>query len=530
MPQLQAFNLCYQHGNGDVVFNDLSFSLTAKVTALVGRNGCGKSILASILTKQKEPSSGTVVCNSTLGFYEQMDDVNQADNLTIAEAIGLESMFNALEAINQGQVTEQNLTLLEDNWDLPERFKAELLRLGVKSTDTEILSDCKASKYLSGGQFSQLKLWALFNFFNHDILILDEPSNHLDAHGKRWLIEQINKFKGQILLISHDQELLEQAHEIWELTTLGLTQYGTCFSQYQSQKHKQVAALANKLNHVVKQQTILKAAEQLKQQKTLKRAAQGAALRKSGSQPKVLMDAKKDKASANLSSQSKNTAKREGKLNSNKQKFLSQLEQVKAQQFYLSQTDEAKHHKVLSLDNVVLAYGAQKSLTFQVYSDDKVHLAGANGTGKSTLLKTLIGEIPAKVGELYCNQALYYLDQHFTLINNELTMLENLMTYCKDLSQSTARTLLASIGFRKDAVFKHAAFLSGGEKMKLAMCIVSNIESTAFLLLDEPDNHLDFESKQLLAKSLQDFKGGFIVVSHDKYFVESIECNKIIVI
>ncbi|QWV05897.1 ATP-binding cassette domain-containing protein [Pseudoalteromonas shioyasakiensis] len=530
MPQLQAFNLCYQHGNGDVVFNDLSFSLTAKVTALVGRNGCGKSILASILTKQKEPISGTVVCNSTLGFYEQIDDVNQADNLTIAEAIGLVSMFNALEAINQGQVTDQNLTLLEDNWDLPERFKAELLRLGVKSTDTEILSDSKASKYLSGGQFSQLKLWALFNFFNHDILILDEPSNHLDVHGKRWLIEQINKFKGQILLISHDQELLEQAHEIWELTTLGLTQYGTCFLQYQSQKQKQVAALANKLNHVVKQQTILKAAEQLKQQKTLKRAAQGAALRKSGSQPKVLMDAKKDKASANLSSQSKNTAKREGKLNSNKQQFLSQLEQVKAQQFYLSQTDEAKHHKVLSLDNVVLAYGAQKSLTFQVYSDDKVHLAGANGAGKSTLLKTLIGEIPAKVGELYCNQALYYLDQHFTLINNELTMLENLMTYCKDLSQSTARTLLASIGFRKDAVFKHAAFLSGGEKMKLAMCIVSNIESTAFLLLDEPDNHLDLESKQLLAKSLQDFKGGFIVVSHDKYFVESIECNKIIVI
>ena len=521
MPQLQAFNLCYQHGNGDVVFNDLSFSLTAKVTALVGRNGCGKSILASILAKQKKPSSGTVVCNSTLGFYEQMDDVNQADNLTIAEAIGLESMFNALEAINQGQVTEQNLTLLEDNWDLPECFKAELLRLGIKSKTANSLS-----KYLSGGQFSQLKLWALFNFFNHDILILDEPSNHLDAHGKRWLIEQINKFKGQILLISHDQELLEQAHEIWELTTLGLTQYGTCFSQYQSQKQKQVAALANKLNHVVKQQTILKAAEQLKQQKTLKRAAQGAALRKSGSQPKVLMDAKKDKASANLSSQSKNTAKREGKLNSNKQQFLSQLEQVKAQQFYLSQTDEAKHHKVLILQDVVLAHGVQKPLNFQVFSDDKIYLAGANGTGKSTLLKTLNHDIPVKAGQLHCNQALYYLDQHFTLIHNELTLLENVMTYCKNLDESTARTLLASIGFRKDAVFKHAAFLSGGEKIKLAMCIVSNIENTAFLLLDEPDNHLDLESKQLLAKSLQGFKGGFILVSHDKYFVESIGCTR----
>lgn len=100
------------------------------------------------------------------------------------------------------------------------------------------------------------------------------------------------------------------------------------------------------------------------------------------------------------------------------------------------------------------------------------------------------------------------------------------MTYCKKLNDTTTRTLLASIGFRKDAVFKYAALLSGGEKMKLAMCIVSNIESTAFLLLDEPDNHLDLESKQLLAQSLQSFKGGFILVSHDKYFVESIGCTR----
>ncbi|WP_428613212.1 ATP-binding cassette domain-containing protein, partial [Pseudoalteromonas sp.] len=242
------------------------------------------------------------------------------------------------------------------------------------------------------------------------------------------------------------------------------------------------------------------------------------------------MDAKKDKASANLSSQSKNAAKREGMLTRNKQELSSQLEHVKAQQFYLAQSDEAKHQKTLSLENVVLAHGTKKPFSFQVFSDDKIHLAGANGTGKSTLLKTLTYDIPVKAGQLHCNQALYYLDQHFTLINNELTLLENVMTYCKSLNETTTRTLLASIGFRKDTVFKKAAFLSGGEKMKLAMCIVSNIESTAFLLLDEPDNHLDLESKQLLAHSLQSFKGGFILVSHDKYFVESVGCNKQIVL
>ncbi|WP_105174132.1 ATP-binding cassette domain-containing protein [Pseudoalteromonas sp. T1lg122] len=525
MPQLQAFNLCYQHGNGDVVFNDLSFSLTAKVTALVGRNGCGKSILASILAKQKEPSSGTVVCHSTLGFYRQMNDVNQADNQTIAETIGLEPVFKALDAINLGQVTEQNLMSVEGNWDLAERFNAELLRLGIKNKTQNSLS-----KHLSVGQLCLLKLWALFTCIKPDILILDEPSNHLDAKGKSWLIKQIHNFKGQLLLISHDQELLEHAHEVWELTTLGLTQYGTCFSEYQTQKQQQVAALENKLNHVVKQRSKLKAAEQLQKQKVEKRAGQGAALRKSGSQPKVLMDAKKDKASANLSSQSKNAAKREGMLTRNKQELSSQLEHVKAQQFYLAQSDDAKHQKVLSLEDVVLAHGTQKPFNFQVFSDDKIHLAGANGTGKSTLLKTLTYDIPVIAGQLHCNQALYYLDQHFTLIHNELTLLENVMTYCKNLDESTVRTLLASIGFRKDAVFKYAALLSGGEKMKLAMCIVSNIESTAFLLLDEPDNHLDLESKQLLAHSLQGFKSGFILVSHDKYFVESVGCNRQIVL
>ena len=525
MPQLQAFNLSYQHGNGDVVFNDLSFSLTAKVTALVGRNGCGKSILASILAKQKEPSSGTVVCNSTLGLYRQMNDVNQADNQTIAEAIGLEPVFNALKAINQGHVTEQNLMLVEGNWDLAERFNAELVRLGVNNKIPYSLS-----KHLSGGQLSQLKLWALFTCIKPDILILDEPSNHLDTKGKIWLIKQIHYFKGLLLLISHDIELLEQAHEIWELTTLGLTQYGIHFSEYQIQKLQQVAALENKLNHVVKQQNKLKAAEKLQKQKVQKRVGQGTALRKSGSQPKVLMDAKKDKASANLSSQSKNTAKREGMLTRNKQELSSKLEQTKAQQFYFAQSDEAKHQNTLNLENVVLAHGTKNPLNFQVFSDDKIHLAGANGIGKSTLLKTLTYDIPVKAGQLHCNQALYYLDQHFTLINNELTLLENVMTYCKNLNETTTRTLLASIGFRKDAVFKYAALLSGGEKMKLAMCIVSNIESTAFLLLDEPDNHLDLESKQLLVQSLRGFKGGFILVSHDKYFVESIGCNKQIVL
>ncbi|HCV05120.1 MAG TPA: ABC transporter ATP-binding protein [Pseudoalteromonas sp.] len=523
MPKLQAANLSYQHANGGQVLNNISVSLNAKTTALVGRNGVGKSVLASLLCNRLIPSSGNVVCNGQLGFYEQLVDSHTLKNKTIIDVLGLNHYFKALQQINNGHFTEHELNLLDGFWDLPERFYPELTRLGIYG-----INENSCATALSGGQLSQLRLWALFTI-HHDIIILDEPSNHLDKQGKSWLLNHIEQFTGQLLLISHDREILQVADEIWELTSMGLSVFGTGFSDYVTQKNYQVAALENKLSHTTKEQNKLLLEQQRSKQKAAKRAAKGVVTRKSGSQPKVLMDAKKDKASANLSSQNKNTAKREELLNSNKKHIVSQLEQIKQQQFYFTNPD-IKQRNALNLENVILQYGSQTPINLQIFNNEKIHLIGVNGAGKSTLLKTLTDELKMRAGHIHRNSPLLYLDQYFSLIKAELTLLDNLKSYCKTLDESTARTLLASLGFRKHDVFKQATHLSGGEKMKLAMCIVSNIESTAFLLLDEPDNHLDLESKQLLAQSLQNFKGGFILVSHDNYFVESIGCNRQIVL
>lgn len=174
--------------------------------------------------------------------------------------------------------------------------------------------------------------------------------------------------------------------------------------------------------------------------------------------------------------------------------------------------------KVISIFEGVLPFGSALPITLQVYATDKVHLMGKNGSGKSTLLKTILGKQLLRQGELQLNTPLHYLDQHFGVICPNLSILDNLIQHCEGMKESDARTLLAGIGFRRDSVFKSGSTLSGGEKMKLAMLIVSHQRTQPLLLLDEPDNHLDLDSKMMLAQALNGYRGGFILVSHDQEF------------
>jgi ATPase subunit of ABC transporter with duplicated ATPase domains len=153
----------------------------------------------------------------------------------------------------------------------------------------------------------------------------------------------------------------------------------------------------------------------------------------------------------------------------------------------------------------------------------KLHLQGGNGSGKSTLLKVLLGNTKPSGGDWHMNTATYYLDQHFGLVDESLSVLDNIGLLCPGVQQSNARTLLAGIGFRRDDVHRLASYLSGGEKMKLSMLMVSHQSEQPLLLLDEPDNHLDLDSKRVLASALNHYQGAFVIVSHDREFVQ--ECG-----
>ncbi|WP_413112404.1 ABC-F family ATP-binding cassette domain-containing protein [Thaumasiovibrio sp. DFM-14] len=511
MPILQVNNISHQFGNGETLFQQLSCSMTKRRVGLVGRNGVGKSLFASILSGEQRPSSGSVTLPKSFAVYRQQPSHLLSSDLSIAQFLSKDEVLDALKQIESGDCGEHWFEIVGEQWDLPARLSEQLKAMGLPA---ELDFPCAQ---LSGGQLARLQLWQLFES-EAQLLILDEPSNHLDTQAKQWLIESMYSFSGAILLISHDRELLREMEEIWELSGLGLQVFGGNYDVYAEQKHAELHALERQLTSVDKQKRQLEEQAQRNREKAEQRAALGNKLRKEGSQPKILLDAKKDKASARASNRSKNQQLRQAHLQEKEQSLQARKEQMKGQRLYLADKQHGRSRKVVSMLEAVLAFGRAEPITLQVYADDKLHLLGKNGSGKSTLLKTLLGEFSHKSGELKVNTPLYYLDQHFGAIHPQLSMFDNLMQHCEGMKESDARTLLAGIGFRRDSVFRRGKVLSGGEKMKLAMLIVSHQPAQPLLLLDEPDNHLDLDSKIMLAQALNQYGGGYILISHDNDF------------
>ncbi len=510
MPVLHAYNVSHQFDNGEMLFQQLSCSMVKNRVGLVGRNGVGKSIFASILTGEQQPTSGTITLPKSFAVYRQQPSQLLFGELSIVQFLGKENVLEAIKQIELGDYSQHWFDVIGEQWDLSVQLTQQLKELGLP------LDPDFPCAQLSGGQLARLQLWQLFES-DVELLILDEPSNHLDTQAKLWLLESMRAFKGAILLISHDRMLLREMDEIWELSGLGLQVFGGNYDVYFEQKSAELQAVERQLASVEKQQKKLEMQAQRNREKADQRAAQGIKLRKDGSQPKVLLDGKKDKATARASNRNKNEQLRQAHLQDKEQSLKARKEQLKGQKLYLEDSS-SRLRKVISILEGVLPFGCRKPISLQLNANDKIHLLGKNGCGKSTLLKTLLGEFSLQKGELQINTSLYYLDQQFGVIRPELSILDNLIHQCRGIKEIDGRTLLAGIGFRRDSVFRLGSMLSGGEKMKLAMLIVSHQPEQPFLLLDEPDNHLDLDSKVMLARALHSYRGGFILVSHDDDF------------
>lgn len=522
MPFLQAFNISHQFDNGQVLFEELSCSMKANRVGLIGRNGIGKSVLASILGGEIRPSDGQVKRTKSFGYYRQQQSDERFERMSIAQFLAVDDVLAALQKIGSGDCSQHLFDIVGDQWELPQQLAEQLVNMGLPSDPYFSCAD------LSGGQLARLQLSVLFEK-DAELLILDEPSNHLDTAAKQWLIELMRKFSGAILLISHDRELLREMEEFWELSGLGLQLYHCDYDDYIVKKKADIQAIDRQLQAASKEKKRLGEQIQRDREKAEQRASQGSKRRKDGSQPKVLLDVKKDKATAQASSRKKNEQLRLKHLQDKEKTLSMRKETMKEQRFHFID-GQSRSVSAITIQDLVLPFGSTQPLSMQIKGDDKVQLVGRNGCGKSTLLKVLNGQLAHSRGGLQINSPLYYLDQHFSTISPELSMLDNLMHYCTGISEQDARTLLAGIGFRRDAVFKRGENLSGGEKMKLSVLIVSHQANKPMLLLDEPDNHLDLDSKDMLAQTLSTYQGGFILVSHDREFVEKSVCNRTLIL
>ncbi|KAF7764836.1 hypothetical protein PCIT_b0921 [Pseudoalteromonas citrea] len=516
MPIFQIHTISFNLTQGESLFHNLSWSLNAYRSALIGRNGVGKSVLVNIIRGRLSPSQGSVTCHKNIGYFAQQHDEIAPDSaISIAAYLGLSLPLQALEAIANGSSDPQDFAAVGDNWRLAEQLKAQLLALNLP---TDHWQHCNT---LSGGQLTRLKLWQLFSA-DHSALILDEPSNHLDLQAKHWLINQIDAFDGPILIVSHDPVLLQHIPYICELTPHGITVFSGNYDDFTAAKKRTTQALEQQISQVKRQQRKLQLETQKNQEKAQQRAAKGKSLRKQGSQAKVLLDAKKDQATANSKRQKTNVQQQQVKLSDTANTLLAK--QIKPENTHFSLQTQAAHNKkaIVRALQLTLPYGTRAEIDLVIHEGEKWHITGENGAGKSTLFNILQQKISAISGTLQLNSAVFCLDQHYQLLELNRSVLDNLSDLCPTLSTCDARTLLAGIGFKAEQVYITADKISGGQKMKLAMLIVSHQPNRPLLLLDEPDNHLDTASKQHLAAALCDYNGALLLISHDPTFIEQV--------
>jgi len=496
------------------LFDQLSFQLPLQqFCGLIGRNGQGKSLLMSLLQGQ----SNELAYSGQISWqcpHQHLAQLQRIQAKTIAQALDIEDLYQCFERIQQGTASFNDYDRVEHLWHLPTEWQQLLESAGLPTAlDTP-------TQYLSEGQKTKLALCRLFLLKDH-YLLLDEPSNHLDIQGRQWLIDQMAQHPTGGLMISHDRQLLSHVQGIFALNQLGLQYYGGNYALYQQQHQLQVEALSHAVQQEKRELKQLKEQQHQSQMKAQKRKKTGEKLRASGSQAPILLDAKKEQSEQSLSHLRKQQSKQLADAKDELQQKQTQLEHLKSQSFEFTQTS-GKSGEILRCQQLQLTYAKTQPIDLALTVGEKLHLIGANGTGKSTLLKTLQGLIPPLAGEIYCKVSAVYLDQNLSLLNENLSAVEYLCGIDSNLNEQQARTLLGNLQIRRDKALSPLTKLSGGERLKVALLGLKQ-QAIELLLLDEPENHLDIESRELLAQAINSFNGAVILVSHDESFVE--ECG-----
>lgn len=506
-----------------VNFHDLSFGpdildgLTGRIppglTGLVGANGTGKSVLLKTLAGKLQPSRGSVTWHVPCLHVDQFA---ASGFQRIADALGVAQLFDAFNRVEQGQGQDDDIERLADHWDKPAAWQS-MLESANLPTDLR-----RSVQTLSGGQQTRLMLCAAF-CQPERFLLLDEPGNHLDRRGRDWLIASLSRHPAGALIVSHDRYLLRHVHQILELSGHGLQLYGGAYDFYRQQKTMAVEAVEQQVLDSEKQLRKLKQEQQLSQQRAARRRQQGERLRRDGSQGKMLADFKAEKAAGSQAREIARQQRSSQAVNADLQSARGLRDSLRPQRL-VAPASGSKRGVVVHTELLVppfLENAAPINLT--VHSGERWLISGDNGTGKSTLLKVIARQTEPLGGLVERHGSCLYLDQHFSFLQPELSALDNLIAVDAEVGAEQWRTWLGSLRLRADKALLPIRLLSGGERLKVALLAVTGQRHPPdLLLLDEPDNHLDLESLQMLEDALHDYQGTLMLISHDPDFVQAV--------
>lgn len=478
--------------------------------ALVGRNGAGKSTLLKIIAGQMSYDSGEIIIpkDIKIGYLEQhagLDSELSMWDEMMTIFVPLQQMEKKLRTIEQ-QMAEP---AIYENAEVYAKLMAEYDQLQHDFKDAggyqyeadtrSVLHGmqfypedyAKPIRSLSGGQRTRLALAKLL-LSKPDLLILDEPTNHLDIETLAWLENYLKGYAGAILMVSHDRYFLDQVVSIvYEVSRTRVTKYAGNYSAYLDEKAKNY----DRDMKLFERQQDEKAKMEAFIQKNIARASTT-------------------------------------KMAQSRRKMLERTDWMdapdgdeKSASFGFT-IDKQSGNDVLAVDALTVGYPDKEishNIQLRLFREDRVALVGPNGVGKSTLLKTVVQDLPQLAGEIRygTNVQIGYYDQEQAKLNSNKSVLQELWDEWPLMNEKDIRTVLGRFLFSGDDVSKSVNSLSGGEKARLALAKLM-MQKANFLVLDEPTNHLDLDSKEILENALIDYPGTLLFVSHDRYFINRI--------
>lgn len=522
-------NLTYIHPNRDLLFNNIHFTINSREkVALIGNNGVGKSTLLKIIAGEISPTEGSISINTNdVYFIPQV--YGQFNHLTVAEVLKAEDKLNAFEEILKGNASDENLGILNDDWTIEDRCNEALQYWG--------LSDIAFNQYLanlSGGQRTKAFLAGLM-VHKPTLILLDEPSNHLDGESREKLYQYIKSVNATLIVVSHDRTLLNLLDTVLEVTPQGTNAYGGNYDFYLSQKGKELEALDHQIKSKEKAVQQAKEKERESAERKNRMDARGQQKQKNAGVARIMMNTLRNKAESSSAKLKGVHEEKTGTLSTELSLLRSTVQKFDQMRFNFQDAKLFKGKRLVSGREINYKIGEQdlfrEPLNFEILAGNRIALKGANGSGKTTLLKMIIGLIGPSLGNIDRKiQDYAYLDQDYSIVEDKLSVLQQAEKFnLNGLLDHEIKTRLNHFLFDKNDWDKKCVSLSGGERMRLSLCCL-NIRSKSpdIIILDEPTNNLDLQNINLLTAVLKAYQGTLLVVSHDIIFLQEIGIDKYI--